>query len=540
MTVFLLVCLSLIILSGVFFLFPRSDTKDQENDEVRANLQWFRRRAQELDSDADAALLEDAKLRLLEDEADYQAPGVSRKSRFPVWVLLPVVALLAGSLYYVLGSAPDVMIARQLQTLSDAPGADIDMQRLISAIERRAQQRPDNLHYKAFMGRYYMGQENYNAAARTYRELLAAVPEDAQALAYSAQADYLAAGRQLTDDARLKAEQALAADPHQRTALGLLGMASFEQGSYRAAIAYWQRLLAMEPPGSQGAATITGVIDRARQQLGEAGDVPAALVSQTNASATPPAPGGKGVTVFVTLPETAGVADSDTVFVLARNPAPGSRMPIAVRRFSGRDLPATVRLDDSHSMAGQKISDASQVVVVAQVSPDGRPGAATASWLGETGTLTPSADSVVVDLVLQPAGHEGAAMPSDRDATATAAVSAPEEAGKGVTVMVSLPENGEVADADTVFVLARSAAAGSRMPIAVRRLTGRELPAKVRLDDSHSMAGQKISNASEVVVVAQVSPDGRPGAATASWLGEAGPLTPSDDGPVVNLQLQPN
>ena len=107
------------------------------------------------------------------------------------------------------------------------------------------------------------------------------------------------------------------------------------------------------------------------------------------------------------------------------------------------------------------------------------------------------------------------------------------------TVRVSLPGDARVNATDTVFILARSAAADSRMPIAVQRLRGSQLPLTLRLDDSNSMAGQKLSAADSVVVVVQVSPDGRPGEAFATWLGRAGPLAPSLEAKPLEIVLQP-
>ena len=274
----------------------------------------------------------------------------------------------------------------------------------------RSAQRPDNLDYIALLGRYYMGREEYARAASTYASLAKEIPEDAYALASAAQAEYLAAGRQLSPEARLRAEQSLAIDPHQRTALGLLGMASFEQGKYRAAMAYWERLLAIETPGSEGARMITGVVEMARQRLVEAGELPATVaaaapVSQASTPGTPvPEQASAGVTVEVTLPEGAEVAATDTVFVLARNAASDSRMPIAVQRLQAGQLPVTLRLDDSNSMAGQKLSATESVVVVVQVSPNGTPGEANATWLGQGGPLAPGTDLPPVQIVLQPRG----------------------------------------------------------------------------------------------------------------------------------------
>ena len=314
-----------------------------------------------------------------------------------------MVALLSSLLYYQLGAAPDVLISRQLQALenSDDPAQTAA---LIDAIRDRVDQRPGNLDYVALLGRYYMGRQEYARAAATYAELARQAPEDAYALAYAAQAEYLAAGRQLSERARMWAEQALAIQPHQRTALGLLGMASFEQQQYREAIGYWQRLLVTEQPGSESASMINGVIEAARQRLGESGEtaVAAAHTLQADGAAGDVAASGAGVTVRVALPEGAQVAPSDTVFVLARNAASDSRMPIAVQRLQAGQLPVTLRLDDSNSMAGQKLSATESVLVVVQVSPDGRPGEAGATWLGEAGPLAPSTALEPLEIVLQP------------------------------------------------------------------------------------------------------------------------------------------
>ena len=394
MTIFYLVCTGLVLLSSVFILFPRVPPRADEDELANENLQWFRLRQRELAEEGADALEDDARLRLLEDAAVSERGVAQPAARgFPAWVLLPLLGLFAAGLYFALGGARDVVIARQLDALNEQTG-DAQMAQLISALKSRAAQRPDNLHYTALLGRYYMGQGDYSRALDAYNQLVAAAPEDAQALAYAAQAEYLASGRQLTDSARLRAEQALAADPQQRSALGLLGMASFEQGQYRAAISYWERLLAMEPPGSESAMMIAGVLERAREAIG------AASASPVSPPGTQDEVAGAGVTVRVSLPEGAEVSGGDTVFVLARNARSDSRMPIAVQRLRVAQLPLTLRLDDSNSMAGQTLSSVAEVEVVAQVSPDGRPGEANATWVARAGPVAPAADAATVDLLL--------------------------------------------------------------------------------------------------------------------------------------------
>ena len=390
---FWLTCGALVLFSGVFYLWPGKSLQRPVDDSRQANLEWYRLRRRELADSGEEDLETDAQLRLLEDAPEVEpASAAPARRSFPAWVLLPLVAVMAGTLYYLLGGAADVRIAGQLQAL-DEYTEEADMLALMARIEERATQRPGNIHYRSLLGRFHMGQGNFEQAAGHYAQLLEVVPEDAQALAYAAQANYLAAGRELDERSQAMAEQALSINPHQRTALGLLGMVSFERGEYRAAIQYWERLLAMEAPGSEGAEMIAGVIEQARGRLGE---VPAPAEETAEIDA------GTGVTVTVSLPEGAEVSPGDTVFVLARDADAASRMPIAVQRLSAADLPVTLRLDDSNSMAGQKLSETGEVMVVVQVSPQGVPGEAAATWLGSAGPLQPSASEQPVAITLQP------------------------------------------------------------------------------------------------------------------------------------------
>ena len=80
-------------------------------------------------------------------------------------------------------------------------------------------------------------------------------------------------------------------------------------------------------------------------------------------------------------------------------------------------------------------------------------------------------------------------------------------AGGALTGTVSLDPAlaAKAAPGDTVFVLARPAS-GSRMPLAIARITVAQLPYRFTLDDSMAMApGATISSHAEVVVVARVS-----------------------------------
>ena len=394
-------CLGLLLLSAVFYVVPFTRSVDRPADSTEANVDWYRQREQELASESQA-LSEDAKLRLLEDTEAVEPAIAGASGRFHSWLLLPVVIAMSGFLYQQLGAAPDVAITRDLQGLNEDSSPQ-KMSALIAAMESRLAQRPDNLHYSALLGRYYMRQQDYAKASTVYRDLATAAPEDAQALAFAAQADFMAKGRVLSDDSRLLAEQSLAIDPGQRTALGLLGMASFEQEQYRAAIAYWERLMAAEPAGSEGAQMIASVIEQARMRLsGDPGQINDDPVAPGAASNAPPAVSSAGVTVRVSLPQSADVNPGATVFVLARAAGSDSRMPIAVQRITAAQLPAVLRLEDGNSMAGQLLSEAGEVMVFAQLSPGGQPGEANATWLGQVGPVAPDESNEILALELTP------------------------------------------------------------------------------------------------------------------------------------------
>ncbi len=426
MTEFWWGALALLALAALFLCLPGWFLRARYvNDRTESNRDWFARRQTELkpgagDSGVDATLsddlLHDAKLRMLDEAATEPVKAqtsVSSRRRMIAPLLVATLALLSSTMYWRLGAVPDVQLKQALDTVT-VEGDEADYRRLMLQIEDRAGERPENLYYQAMLGRFYMGEGDYKRALATYRGLVAQAPNDAGAAALAAQAGFMAGGRVLSEQDRLMAEQALAIDPHQRTALGLLGVASYEQQEYQAAIAYWQRLLVMEAPGSPAAEMIAGVIERARSALQgdapalaghSAGAAPGRPAQPASSVGQPAAAQGVGITVRIALADGAQPAASDTVFVFARNPAVESRMPIAVQRLNAGSLPTTVRLDDASSMAGQKISVLSAVDVVARVSPGGQPGEQHASYQAKLSGLAPTGGEQVHTLVLTPVGE---------------------------------------------------------------------------------------------------------------------------------------
>ena len=400
MTAFYAAMSLLTVLAIVLLLVPRWQQRRWQGE---SNLDWLALRQGELNDvvgEDRQALSRDAELRILDEssgaESEQVLPngGTFAGGRRGVLLLIAVVVIAPILLYFNLGAIEDVRIAEALEGMQDASPAEV--QRLLSDIEERSAAKPGNVEYLSLLGEYYTAQNAHVRALEIYEQLLLEFPESAELLARAAQAEYLKGERQLTDRARRRAEAALAINPEQRSALGTLGMAAFEAGQYAQALQYWDQLLAFEAPGTPGYQMLTTIIAEARTRGGLA-DAPAVSSIEAEPSLS------VGVTVTVAMPE--GVTALGTVFVIARPSGGAQRMPTAAVRRSASELPFSVRLDDTSSMAGQKISALSLIDVEVQLSETGQPGRANASWLANAANIEPTEDAKI-QLVLEVAAPQ--------------------------------------------------------------------------------------------------------------------------------------
>ena len=352
--------------------------------ETETNADWLRLRQRELEGES-PSLQEEAALRLIDDGADetgaMASEGLAYNLKVQILGGLLVVASVAG-LYQQLGGWEDVEIADALANLETAQPEDL--MALIVRIESRSEARPDNADYSLLLAEYFLSGNQPDQAARYFDRLIEAGASSPEILGKAAQAEFLSSGRILSEQARARAEQALALDPMQSTALATLGMAAFEEADYAQAIEYWQRLRALEAPGSPGYEMLGQVIERARQELANSGQAPpvgAAASRDDVAKASDPGP---GVAVEIQQPEGEDIPEGAVIFVLARPEGAESGMPIAVVRKQVSKWPLSVRLDDSTSMAGQLLSGFSTVSIEVQISVNGQPGRANAIlWANE-------------------------------------------------------------------------------------------------------------------------------------------------------------
>lgn len=107
---------------------------------------------------------------------------------------------------------------------------------------------------------------------------------------------------------------------------------------------------------------------------------------------------------------------------------------------------------------------------------------------------------------------------------APAADKASKKQGASVSLKVALAEGVVLDDDATVFIYAR-AWKGPKVPLAIQKMTVKDLPADIVLDESMSMApGMTMDKFESLELVARVSLSGSPAAKSGDWQALAGPV----------------
>lgn len=304
-----------------------------------------------------------------------------------LWALIAVAVVVpvgAWGFYHHLGAKEDWEIYQLLQTQRNLPEGDANFekitQELIDKSRARVEEKPKSPQLIYMLASFAMGNQDLAQAELYYRKLLALEPRSPQILAELAQVLFVKSQNVVTAEVRDMVKAALSIAPNIPTALSLAGIDEFQQGQFQKAIDYWSRALPMIDPESQGYKALAGGIEKAKVSLAAAGG-PAAEPAKV-------AGPGPSIEVSVSLGSNTQVSPGDTVFVYARA-WQGPKMPLAIAKFPVSELPKTVRLDKSMSMApGMDLTTAPQLEVVARVSKSGSPMAAPGDWQAAQGPLT--------------------------------------------------------------------------------------------------------------------------------------------------------
>jgi cytochrome c-type biogenesis protein CcmH len=313
---------------------------------------------------------------------------------------LPIVALALGAaialVWYVrrpagpaAPSVPASAGAPAAASAAPAPLSASQVERGIANAQDAVKRDPKDAAGWAMLAHSYEMLGRFDQAAQAYKSLLALQPDNAQAHAdYADALGVVQHGRLKGEPAALIAK-ALALDPANLKALVLGGKEAFERQQYGEAIALWDRALrATQDPALRR--PIETSIAEAKALSAPGAAQPAAAAASALGFVS-----GR-VTVAPALQGKVG--PDDTVFVFARAPE-GSRMPVALLRKQGRDLPLDFALDDTLAMVPQsRLSQHPQVIVGGRVSRRGDAIPAAGDLEGELGPVPVGATGLKLEI----------------------------------------------------------------------------------------------------------------------------------------------
>lgn len=192
------------------------------------------------------------------DEPAAPRPAAARRGALALALVVP---LIAAAVYFAVGTPA----ALDPKATLAAPA--VDEQQIREMVERLAERlkaEPENGEGWAMLGRSYSVMGRFDEAARAYANAIARLPANADLLADYAHAAAMAQGQTLQGEPEKILARALEIDAANLKALALAGSAEFEKKNYPAAVAHWQRLLAVVPPDSDIARSVSTNIEEAR------------------------------------------------------------------------------------------------------------------------------------------------------------------------------------------------------------------------------------------------------------------------------------
>jgi cytochrome c-type biogenesis protein CcmH len=324
--------------------------------------------------------------------------------------LLLLVPAASFTLYQRLGNPVAAIAATATGGGAGHEMSERQIAAMVESLAQRLKQRPDDADGWVLLAHSYQALEHFAEAADAYAHADALIPNNASLLADYADALAMAQGRRLDGAPAALIQRALAIDPKHKKALALAATVALETRDLDTSIAYWRRLAAELPAGSEEARQVADVIaevDAAKREGKGSSVAPTERAAATAPPASAPsaARGGTGAAgsaiagrVDLNAALASKVALNDTVFIFARA-AEGQRMPLAVLRIPAKELPRDFSLDDSMSMApGVKLSAAPSVIVEARISKSGNALPQSGDLFGRSAPLKPGATGVRITI----------------------------------------------------------------------------------------------------------------------------------------------
>lgn len=262
MVVGLIACLLLWLLQPYFRSAPSAATSRNA-----LNVSVYQDQIAKIDQDVVDGLLSadqakssiaEIQQRLLQETVDEPALTKPHSSRFTVIAIGVALPIFALAFYGVVGTPEALLLQDRSGSQGRAQSPDIE--KMVASLAKKLEQEPDNLQGWAMLGRSYKVLGNMVEAEKAYDRAGSFLMTDAQLLADYADVAVANAQGNFSGKPLQLIERALKVDPKNPMALWLAGSAAMQAQNGPKAVAYFQRLLAVLPPGSDDARMIEETI----------------------------------------------------------------------------------------------------------------------------------------------------------------------------------------------------------------------------------------------------------------------------------------
>lgn len=423
MTLFWISVAGLMALAIAFIILPLLRKREYPTisaDEL--NLSVFKQQVEELDNDLSVGILDQARYEaarkdlekeLLTDVNGTKAQPATANTRSGRWVMSValVIPLMAMGIYQVLGS-PEI-IPQLAAASTDGTGNSASphgqapatenlppMEELVKKLAAKMEKQPDNMEGWLMLGRSYMAMNQPGQAIAAYERGMQVNSENATLLLAYAEALAQSSGNDFTGKAASLVEKAHQLNKQDPNALWMLGIVAYQKKDFQGAIGYWEQAKGLLGPEHKDLNAVDNAIDDARNQLGLGPQLPSIVQTKDQPQ---PAVGGDdhAIELIIKLdPNLAAKASPDDMVFIYAKALSGPPMPLAAVRKQVKDLPITVRLDDSMAMMPEmKLSAFPEVAVGARVSLSGNPIAKSGDLEGEIKPVKPGQSGPVMVII---------------------------------------------------------------------------------------------------------------------------------------------
>ncbi|MCP4335852.1 MAG: c-type cytochrome biogenesis protein CcmI [Gammaproteobacteria bacterium] len=372
--IFWIVAAALLALALAILLIPllRGSRKQLADQRQQQNIQIGREKKKLLDAQLaegeidqtvfDAAYLDLQTALALELERG-EAQDQDARGSWMALVVLLAIPCASIALYMVYGEyriidSPQLTQAPAPQ--SQAPAPQMSLDEMVTAIEKRLGENPDDAEAWFMLGRTHMAKQEFDAAVNAYRRSDTLMADDPGILFALADALAMQNNGSMLGEPETLVLRGLQRAPRFPNGLWLAGMAAEQRQDFSKAHHYWSLLLPMITDDAAAANEVRGLL---------------ASLEQRDPGLVKAAGDKRQLTLHIDINDAlrAQASAETAVFVYARA-MQGPPMPLAVKRLQLQDLPLTLSLGDDDAMIpSMKLSSFDQVVVGARVSFSGNP-----------------------------------------------------------------------------------------------------------------------------------------------------------------------